>query len=242
MEFQKILPADSSIVMFAKIAVNQGRSPGIEKHDFYDAIVKRANELRADGESKEQAFTKTIVEDETGRLLYQAMKLAPGAEVKPVPQPSPPSPEAAAQLLGPAHARLHSQAVDHKRANPRFSYEVAYSRMYTAPENAGLRAEINREHLGASMAAVHGHGELGKAAAPPDPSQDDVSPGPAHDELNERVVTRMKSDPSLSYAQAFTREYLHPDNRSLKSRVDAESILHAQRLAPAPPFPAYARG
>ena len=156
MEFQKVLLADESIVMFAKIAVNQGRSPGLEKHEFYDAIVKRAGELRADGESKEQSFTKTIVGDETGRLLYQAMKIAPGAEVKPAPQPAPPSREAEAKLLGPAHAKLHSQAVDHQRANPRLSYESAYSRMYTAPENAGLRAEINREHLAASMAAVHG--------------------------------------------------------------------------------------
>ena len=156
MEFQKVLPADELIVMFAKIAVNQGRSPGIEKHDFYDAIVKRADELRADGESPQQAFAKVITEDETGRLLYKAMQIAPGAEVKPAPQPAPPSREASARLLGPAHARLHSQAVDHQRANPRLSYESAYSRMYTAPENAGLRAEINREHLAASMAAVHG--------------------------------------------------------------------------------------
>src|ERR1700730_13277839 len=156
MEFQKILPADSSIVMFAKIAVNQGRSPGLEKDAFYDAIVKRADELRADGESPQQAFAKVITEDETGRLLYQAMKIAPGSEVKPGPLPAPPSPEAAAKLLGPAHARLHSQAVDHQRANARLSYESAYSRMYTAPANAGLRAEINREHLAASMAAVHG--------------------------------------------------------------------------------------
>jgi hypothetical protein len=156
MEFQKVLPADSSIVMFAKIAVNQGRSPGIEKHDFYDAIVKRADELRADGESPQKSFVKAITEDETGRLLYQAMKIAPGAEVKPAPQSAPPSREAEAKLLGPAHARLHSQAVDHQRANPRLSYESAYSRMYTAPENANLRAEINREHLAASMTAVHG--------------------------------------------------------------------------------------
>jgi hypothetical protein len=76
--------------------------------------------------------------------------------------------------------------------------------MYTHPENASLRAEINREHLGASMASLHGHG-LGKAA-PPDPSQDYVSPGPAHDALNELVVARMKSNPKLSYAQAFTHE------------------------------------
>jgi hypothetical protein len=113
MEFQKVLPADESIVMFAKIAVNQGRSPGIEKHDFYDAIVKRAGALRADGESPQQAFSKAITEDETGRLLYKAMQIAPGAELKPVAQPAPPSREEAARLLGPAHARLHSQAVDH---------------------------------------------------------------------------------------------------------------------------------
>ena len=156
MEFQKVLPANSSIVMFAKIAVNQGRSPGIEKHDFYDAIVKRAEALRADGESPQQAFSKVITDDETGRLLYKAMQIAPGGELKPVAQPAPPSREESAKLLGPAHARLHSQAVDHQRANPRLSYEAAYSRMYTHPENAGLRAEINREHLGASMASLHG--------------------------------------------------------------------------------------
>ena len=39
--------------MFAKIAVNQGRSPDLEKDAFYDAIMKRANDLRADGESQQ---------------------------------------------------------------------------------------------------------------------------------------------------------------------------------------------
>jgi hypothetical protein len=79
-------------------------------------------------------------------------------------------------------------------------------------------------------------------AAPADPRQDYVSPGPAHDELNERVVAHMKANPALSYQQAFTREYLHPDNRSLKERVDAERILRAQAREPAPAFPAYRRG
>src|SRR3982074_2484584 len=116
MEFQKILPSDESIVMFAKIAVNPGRSPGLEKNEFYDAIKKRAEALRADGESPQQAFSKVITEDETGRLLFQAMKIAPGSEVTPAPHPAPPSPEEAAKLLAPAHARLHSKAVDHQRA------------------------------------------------------------------------------------------------------------------------------
>jgi hypothetical protein len=234
MKFQKILPSDESIVMFAKIAVNQGRSPGLEKDAFYDAIVKRAEVLRADGESPQKSFVKAITEDETGRLLYQAMKIAPGAEVKPAPQPAPPSREAEAKLLGPAHAKMHSLAVDHQRANPRLSYEAAYSRMYTHPENAGLRAGINREHLGASMAAV------AKAAAPMDEVQDYVSPSSGNDELDKLIITRMKNNPKLSYAQAFTTEYLLPKNRSLKDRTDSQSILRMQGLELAKPFPAYA--
>jgi hypothetical protein len=44
------------------------------------------------------------------------------------------SPAEAAAKLGPAHARMHSLAVDCQRANPRLSYEAAYSRMYTERE------------------------------------------------------------------------------------------------------------
>jgi hypothetical protein len=142
-----------------------------------------------------------------------------------------------AEHLGPAHAKLHSMAVDHQRAHSGMTYEQAYSHLYSRPENAPLRNAIKDEHMRATMAGLGG-GEVGKAA-PPDAVQDDVSPGSAHDDLNDLVMTRMKNEPKLSYQQAFTREYLHPDNRSLKSRVDAESILHAQRLAPAPPFPPY---
>ena len=43
-----------------------------------------------------------ITDDETGKLLYQAMKIAPGAEVKPVAQPAPPSfQEESARVPGP---------------------------------------------------------------------------------------------------------------------------------------------
>jgi hypothetical protein len=155
MEYQKILPNDSSITMFAKMALTQGRS-SLEKSEYYDAIVKRAEHLRAPGESPQQSFAKTIVDDPEGRLLYQAMKISRGSEVKAPPDPRQDYvPGESGAKLGPAHAKMHSMAIDHQRANPRLSYESAYSRMYTAPENAGLRAEINREHLAASMAA-HG--------------------------------------------------------------------------------------
>jgi hypothetical protein len=61
---------------------------------------------------------------------------------------------------------------------------------------------------------------VAKAAPPPDALQDDV-PGSANYELHRLVVTRMKNNPKLSYEQAFTREYLAPENRSLKDRVTA---------------------
>jgi hypothetical protein len=239
MEFQKVLPSDPSIVMFAKIAVNQGRSPGLEKNAFYDAIVKRANDLRADGESPQQAFAKTITDDPTGQLLYQAMKIAPGAEVKPAPlAPYDPLAKAAelAQHLGPAHAKLHSLAIDHMRAHGGMSYQQAYSHLYSRPENEALRNAIKDEHMRATMA---GQGdELGKAA-PMDAIQDDVDPGSAEYELHRLVVTRMKREPNLSYEQAFTREYLHPNNRSLKDRVTAEGVMHMRSVAPVKPFPPY---
>jgi hypothetical protein len=155
-DFEKIIRDHEILVLdFAKRQV-EGERTGLEKHDYLAAIEARAAKLRADGESKEQAFTKVITEDETGKLLYKALKRAPGSEVKPAPQPTPPSPEAAAQRLGPGHAKMHAMAIDFQRANPRHSYESAYSRVYSAPENAGLREKIKAEHLAASMAAVHG--------------------------------------------------------------------------------------
>jgi hypothetical protein len=96
------------------------------------------------------------------------------------------------------------------------TFAKADSEIYCSPENIALRK-----------------------AAPPDPPQDDVSPGPAHDRLGDLVITRMRNEPNLSHAQAFTREYTHPANRSLKERYDQESAVHARRLAAAKPFPSY---
>jgi hypothetical protein len=240
MEFQKVLPSDPPIVMFAKIAVNQGVSPGLEKSAFYDAIMKGAEAMRAPGESPQQAFVKLITEDPTGQLLYQAMKIAPGSEVKPAP-PAPYDPLAkAAELaehLGPSHAKLHSLAVDHQRAHAGQSYESAYAYLYAKPENAPLRNAIKAEHMRATMSG-HDQG-LGKAAAPADAVQDDVDPGSAEYELHSLVVTRMKNEPNLSYQQAFTHEYLAPANRSLKERVTSAGLLRMQAMAPAKPFPRY---
>ena len=84
-DFAKIIRDHESLVLdFAKRQV-EGERTGLERHDYLAAIEGRAAKLRTDGESPQQAFTKVITEDEAGKLLYKALKRAPGAEVKPAP-------------------------------------------------------------------------------------------------------------------------------------------------------------
>jgi hypothetical protein len=140
---------------------------------------------------------------------------------------------------GPYHAILDKMALA-RQAQFGESYAQAFTKVYEAHENTLIRDGARFDHLAKAMDATHGTKlsliPAAKAAAPMDPAQDFVDP--AHAELNELVVTRMKADPKLSYAQSFTREYLSPANRGLKARVDAESILRAQTREPAPSFPA----
>jgi hypothetical protein len=223
---------------------------------FYKMIDRQAlARQQQTGESYAVAFTKCY-EDPTNKVIVDNLKYEdqarshdaifgsrfsaiPAAKTAPY-DPLQKSAEIAEQF-GPAHAKLHSMAVDHQRAHSGMSYEQAYSHLYSRMENAPLRDAIKAEHMRASMAGL-GDGELGKAAAPMDAVQDYVSPGAATAELERLVVTRMKNNPKLSYQQSFTQEYLAPANRSLKDRYDQEGILRAQAREPAKPFPAYARG
>jgi hypothetical protein len=158
-DFAKIIRDHESLVLdFAKRQV-EGERTGLEKHDYLAAIEGRAAKLRADGESKEQSFTKTIVDDEIGRILYKALKRAPGSEVvvKAAPPPDPLQKAAeVAEFLGPAHAKIHSLAIDHQRAHSGMSYQQAYSHLYSRPENEALRNAIKAEHMRATMARANG--------------------------------------------------------------------------------------
>jgi hypothetical protein len=90
---------------------------------------------------------------------------------------------------GPYHAILDKMALA-RQAQTGESYARAFTKVYEAPENASLRDGARLDHLAKAMDATHGTRlsliPAAKAAAP-DPSQDYVSPGPAHDELNERT-------------------------------------------------------
>jgi hypothetical protein len=225
----------------------------INRGPFHAMLDRQALALQAKtGESYASAFTK-VYTDPSNRSIVDNARLNHlemgedaicGSRLSAIPiaksAPSyDPLAKAAdlAQHLGPAHAKLHSLAVDHMRAHAGQSYESAYSYLYGKPENVSLRNAVKAEHMKATMSGYADQG-LGKAA-PADEVQDDVTPGSADLELHSLAVARMKREPGLSYERAFTREYLHPDNRSLKDRVTAEGILRMQAMAPAKPFPAY---
>lgn len=110
---------------------------------------------------------------------------------------------------GPYHAILDKMALA-RQAQTGESYAKAFTEVYTDPANVTLRDGAQYDHIAKSMDSIYGTAKslvpVAKAAAPPDPSQDYVRPssGPANDELDRLVITRKKSDPKLSYQQAFT--------------------------------------
>jgi hypothetical protein len=138
-----------NLVAFAKIAIDQGRSPGLKKSDFIAGIQKRAATIRKAGETDAQAFTRAMTEDEIGKALYRASKVASGPEVEPVPvEPRTDN----LRPIGPAHARMEALAADHLKANPRKSKESAFATVYTDPRNAELREACVREQMAHSLA------------------------------------------------------------------------------------------
>jgi hypothetical protein len=142
---------------------------------------------------------------------------------------------------GPWHAMLDRMARA-RQAITGESYAKAFTETYCDPKNAAIRDGSKYDDLAKAFDGVYGTAKSLVKAAPPDPPQDEASPGPAHDELNELVSAHQRANPTLSREQSFTRIYTHPDHRPLKARVDAESILRAQAREPAKPFPAYSRG
>jgi hypothetical protein len=123
------------------------------------------------GESYAKAFTEVYTAPENIAIkdgaqydhLAKAHDLQYGTRLSLIPKvekaaPYDPLAKAAeiAENFGPAHAKLHSMAVDHQRSHVGMSYESAYAHLYSRMENAPLREKIKAEHLRASMAAVQG--------------------------------------------------------------------------------------
>jgi hypothetical protein len=225
----------------------------VDRGPWHKMIDRQALALQAQtGCSYASAFTKAYTDPSNRSIVDQAryehlakshdVMFGTGLSSIPVQKAAPPydplrKQAEAAEHLGPAHARLHSLAVDHMRAHGGMSYQQAYSHLYSRVENEPLRNAVKSEHMRATMAGLD-DGELDKAA-PADALQDDVDSGSAEYELHRLTVERMKNSPGMSYQRAFTHEYLAAENRSLKDRVTSEGILRMQAMAPARPFPPY---
>jgi hypothetical protein len=64
-----------NLLVFAKILTEGGSACGMARQDYENEIIKQAE--RRDGESPQQAFTRYITQDETGKLLFKAAMRAP---------------------------------------------------------------------------------------------------------------------------------------------------------------------
>jgi hypothetical protein len=137
---------DEAVTEIRKLQKN-GDFADFQKHDYMQLLNSLAEELQADGESPQQAFTKALTTP-AGIELFGLMKRAKGSEVKvegDAPQ------DDVARHDGPASAKFHSMVVDHQRANRGLSYQQSYSRLYSDPGNFELREQIKAEHLAATL-------------------------------------------------------------------------------------------
>jgi hypothetical protein len=230
-------------------------SDNVDRGPYYRMIESEARARQAiTGETFQKAFTECYCDPSnavirnaaTSEHLAQShdnifgtrLSAIPVAKAAPAYDPLRKAAEIA-ESYGPAHAKMHSLAVDHQRAHAGQSYAAAYSYLYTHPQNVSLRNAVKDEHMRATTSGFDDE-RLDKAAAlPMDPPQDDVVPGSARQDLHELVVERMKRQPHLTYERAFVAEYLHPRNASLKQRYDQESVQHMRTFTPAKPFPRY---
>jgi hypothetical protein len=142
-------------------------APEIDRGPYYKILDKLALARQAvTGESYAKAFTHVYTDPVNSALrdgaqyddlakqsdaIYGTSKsLVPVEKAAPPLDPLQKAAEMA-EILGPAHARLHSQAVDHQRAHSGMSYQQAYSYLYSRPENEPLRNAIKAEHMAATM-------------------------------------------------------------------------------------------
>jgi hypothetical protein len=207
-------------------------SNDISRGPFYSMIDRQARARQAiTGESYEKAFTECYTAPENiairDNLQYEHIAKShdvtygTGLSSIPVQKSAPYDPlqksAELAEIRCPAHARLHSLAIDHQRAHPGQSYASAYAYLYN--NNTSLRDAVKAEHLSATMSR-HAEGAVDKAAAPmdaPDPL------GSAHDEMEDLVAAYMATHPKATREQAFTAVYIDAANAPLKARFDAEA-------------------
>ena len=135
----------------------------IDRGPYYKMLDRQALARQAEtGESYAKAFTAVYTDPANAAIrdgakyddLARAFDSVHGTGESLIPKVDEALPDPlakAAEFLGPAHARLHSMAVDHQRAHSGMTYQQAYSHLYSRPENAPLREKIKAEHMAATL-------------------------------------------------------------------------------------------
>jgi hypothetical protein len=107
--------------------------------------------IQNDGETAAQAFARVVTTDEKAIALFRASKVAPGPDVRPTPMPV----LKAIEPTGAAYRAIKKLADDYRdgliAVGKRISAEQAFTKIFTDPANAALRAEIRNEHIVAAM-------------------------------------------------------------------------------------------
>jgi hypothetical protein len=218
----------ATMATFAKRVVD-GRDTPFEKHHFVSALQKRADQIYpVDKLTQQQRFSRCMCDDETGRLLYKAVKASPGSEVDPA-HGRQDYVERAPAHIGPAHARMASLATDRQKADS-IPYARAYSQVYSHPDNIALRAAVQREHLEAALAGIHGNGGVTgtlsiQEAQRMEPAKDftgtgdysrDIARKSAEAQLQKLADTRHAAHPEESTATSYTKVLVDPANAAIR--------------------------
>jgi hypothetical protein len=128
---------------FAKLLVETRNPCGLTRQDFEEEIAKRAG--RREGESTAQAFTRYATTTEDGKLLFKAAVMAPAPKQAPQDFPTKkPEPKG-----GAATAELNELARAMAREK-NFSFEQAFSRLWSDPTRADLVNRVKREQVEAT--------------------------------------------------------------------------------------------
>jgi hypothetical protein len=195
------VPIDDEVGKLAEKGNNM--TDNIDRGPYYKMLDRQALALQAQtGMSYESAFTKCYTDPSNKSIVDQARHehLAQGQDAMfgyrtsaiPIAKAAPaydPLRKATeiAESYGPAHAKMHSMAIDHQRAHDGMSYQSAYAYLYAHPQNVGLREKVKAEHMKATVSGLDDQGLDKAAPLPMDPPQDDVIPGSARQELHQLV-------------------------------------------------------
>jgi hypothetical protein len=134
-----------NMITFAKMVISQGVAPGLTAADFHTAIQKRAEAGRLPGETAEQAYTRFILDNPDGRLLFKAYRAAP----KPVASAAPADENQDYVTRGPAEKEMHIAVENHRAAaaaqGQTLTPAQAFTAVYTSPAHRGLKARYDAE-------------------------------------------------------------------------------------------------